>query len=136
MNKRAKIALGVGVAAIAVLLIAIPTCGSSNRDKGSILGRFPAIASDLDIVLTGSGSLKSAHPIVISSEVNGKIAWLIPEGTAVKKGDKLIELENKELANQLEQAKQERENAQRALENAQREVKLQELESQKLTGDA
>jgi HlyD family secretion protein len=136
MKTRLKIACGVGGVALIVVLAAIPACRHARRDQGSVLARFPAVKSDLDVTLVESGALKSAHPIVISSEINGKIMWLIPEGTTVKKGDKLIELENKEIVSQLDLAKQERENAQRALENAQREVKLQQLEAQKVTADS
>ncbi len=129
-------AFAVAVAASASMAVAMAGCGKNAIGSGTVLARYQATVSDLDVVITEHGSLKSQKPIFIECKVNGKAVWLIAEGTTVKKGDKLIELENKDLDNQFTQTQQEKENAERALENARRELKLQELDAQKQTADA
>jgi len=56
----------------------------------------------LVINITESGTIKPKNQIILKSEVQGKtsILWLIPEGTKVKKGDLLVELDTSELNDQ------------------------------------
>jgi HlyD family secretion protein len=60
--------------------------------------RFIAVRrDDLQIMITEDGKLRAIKNHAIYPELKGqsKIAWLVPEGTSVKKGDKLIEFDKK-----------------------------------------
>ena len=52
---------------------------------------------DLQIMITEDGKLRAIKNHAIYPQLKGqnKISWLIPEGTSVKKGDKLIEFDKK-----------------------------------------
>lgn len=122
----------IAACAIAGLLA---SCGE-QAGGGQTLARGQATITDLEMKVSARGTLTSLKPVYISPKAQGKVAWVVAEGTRVAKGDKLLEIENKEVAQQLVQLKQEREAALRSAENAQRELELQQLEAQKQVSDA
>jgi len=70
-----------------------------NNESTSELATFPAQRGPLTISLTESGTIKPRDQIILKNEVEGRtsIISLIPEGTRVKKGDLLVELDVSEL---------------------------------------
>ena len=122
---------------VCALLLALAGCaGDAPAGSGEVLARHVVERGPLDIVITESGQLKSARPTSVTARVNGKVLWVVAEGATVKKGDKVLELENRELAAQIESTKQDLDAATRARANAERDARLYELEAGKLTADA
>jgi HlyD family secretion protein len=80
-----------GIAAIAVLLKVV----RGAEDPTSGLATFVAKRGPLTISIPESGTIKAKEKIIIKNEIEGRtsIVSLIPEGTQVKKGDLLIELD-------------------------------------------
>ncbi len=66
--------------------------GSESADE---LVMFAAKRGPLTISVTESGTIKARDQVIIKNEVEGKtsIITLVPEGTVVKKGDLLVELD-------------------------------------------
>jgi HlyD family secretion protein len=66
-----------------------------SEDPTSNLATFAAKRGPLTISVLESGTIKAREQIIIKNEVEGRtsIITLIPEGTRVKKGDLLVELD-------------------------------------------
>jgi HlyD family secretion protein len=61
---------------------------------------------DNTVVLNATGYIVAHHQIQVASKVSGKVAWIgVDEGSAVKKGEVLVRLEDTEYRAQVEQAK-------------------------------
>ena len=57
------------------------------------------------VVLNATGYVVAHHEIQVASKVSGKVAWIgVDEGSAVKKGEVLVRLEDTEYRAQVEQA--------------------------------
>ena len=65
---------------------------SVQRDPGDI---FRARRGDLKVTITEAATLEAAKSVVVRSDVEGRatILWLIPEGSRVRKGARLCELD-------------------------------------------
>jgi HlyD family secretion protein len=63
-----------------------------QRDPGDI---FRARRGDLKVTITEAATLEAAKSVVVRSDVEGRptILWLIPEGSRVRKGARLCELD-------------------------------------------
>ena len=74
---------------------------------------FSVAHGDLRISVLEDGNLKAQKSVKIECEVEGQstIVWLVPEGTYVKEGDTLVELDSKDLEEDLTQRKISYENA-------------------------
>jgi len=85
--------LATGVA----LILANKRRPDKNRDNE--IAVFEVMQGPLTINVTESGTIKARELIIIKSELEGKtsILTLIPEGTRVKKGDLLIEMDSSNL---------------------------------------
>ncbi len=132
--------LGIAIG-IATVTASILGCGGGGQgkpagDDPTVLARYRVERGDLDITITENGQLKSAKPVLITVRESGKVLWVVKEGVTVAKGDKLIELENRDLTNQNEQAGLDLENVKRAFANAEAEKQLYDLEADKLVKDA
>jgi HlyD family secretion protein len=91
-NKRLWIVFTIaGVVLIAALLKVVR--GGDEPTSG--LATFAAKRGPLTISVLESGTIKAREQIIIKNEVEGRtsIIWLIDEGTLVKKGDLLVELD-------------------------------------------
>src|SRR3989304_3889802 len=90
------------VVLVGFVLVLFRTAGSSAKST-SELATFVAKRGPLTISVLESGTIKAREQIIIKNEVEGRtsIITLIPEGTHVKKGDLLVELD----ASTLEDAK-------------------------------
>ena len=93
----------LGAVAAVVVIIAFGAVRiKSLRSGGGSTGNhatFVVERGPLRISVTQSGTIKARDQVVLKSEVEGRtsILWLIPEGTAVKKGDLLVELDGSQL---------------------------------------
>ncbi len=86
------------VVVVGFVLILFRTAGSSAKST-SELATFVAKRGPLTISVLESGTIKAREQIIIKNEVEGRtsIITLIPEGTRVKKGDLLVELDTSTL---------------------------------------
>ncbi len=96
------------VTALLVALVLIGTALSmigSSESKIEIAEKalYTVEEAPLTISVTSSGNVRSSNAKVIHNKVEGRttIIWLIPEGTHVEKGDKLMELDSSSLEDQL-----------------------------------
>ncbi|MDH4238855.1 MAG: efflux RND transporter periplasmic adaptor subunit [Phycisphaerae bacterium] len=78
-----------------VLIIVLLKVVRGVEDPTSGLATFVAKRGPLTISIPESGTIKAREKIIIKNEIEGRtsIVSLIPEGTHVKKGDLLIELD-------------------------------------------
>ncbi len=74
--------------------ILVPGCGGSSKE-GVRADLAIVKRGNLSIRVTETANLRAAHETRVKCEMEGKstVIWLIPEGTRVKKGDKLVELD-------------------------------------------
>jgi multidrug efflux pump subunit AcrA (membrane-fusion protein) len=63
----------------------------------------PVVREDLDLAVVVRGSVESADAIDVLSRVKGRatVKWVVEEGTPVKEGDRLIELDDSALRERL-----------------------------------
>ncbi len=67
----------------------------SDTDTAEKNSYFTVARGDLNISVTESGVLKAVDEEVIKNQLDGKsiVTWIVPEGTEVKKGDLLVEID-------------------------------------------
>ena len=144
-----------GIGPIAIALAMFASCADS--DSASIAAGtnlFTVARGDLPITVKENAELQALRETVVRSEIEGQstIIYIIPEGSTVKQGEKLVELDVSELvekrANQaiavakaeagLSQAKKELEILEKELTTkmgtAESALRIAELELQKLLG--
>jgi len=89
-----------GIAA-AVLFVAfgVARCARDDGGSGSDGPFFATVKGPLTISVTESGTVKPSEQEIIKCELEGRttILYLIPEGTRVKKGELLVELDASKL---------------------------------------
>ncbi len=73
-----------------------------SQSQSNSIPSYTVKKGPLIINITESGTIKPKNQIILKNEVQGKtsILWLIPEGTKVKKGDLLVELDTSTLKDQ------------------------------------
>jgi HlyD family secretion protein len=78
-----------------VLIVVLIKMVRGGEDPTSGLATFVAKRGPLTISIPESGTIKAKEKIIIKNEIEGRtsIVSLVPEGTHVKKGDLLIELD-------------------------------------------
>lgn len=86
---------------------------------------------DFKVVCREDGELRPVKVTTIGFLWWGKIAWMVDEGTRVKKGDKLVSLETDKLKEQIEQAQDELADAERDLAEQEqaRDLEIKRLEA-------
>jgi HlyD family secretion protein len=91
---------------VVVLVLGVVSIGAVRfawfRDNSNSTGNHATFAvkrGPLRISVTESGTIKAREQVILKSEVEGRtsILWLIPEGTGVKQGDLLVELDGSQL---------------------------------------
>jgi len=89
--------------------------------------KFMVEPRSFNVVLNEKGELKAAKSTDINCEVEGRstIITLIPEGTAVKEGDLLVELASDQIEDRIRQEELKEANAITAYESAQTELEIQ-----------
>jgi len=92
--------------AVVIVLIGIGlvrfTLFKADEGSSSNLATFTVKRGPLSISVTETGSIEAREKIVLKSEVRGKtsIISLVDEGTRVKKGDLLVELDSSKLVDE------------------------------------
>ena len=101
--------------------------GSRQENKADAVRFTAARRGEMKIVITEDGKLRAIknHPVYPQLRGQQRIAWLIAEGTAVKKGDKLVEFEKKPLEESLQTKAGELETAKRQLTVAEEGLTIQ-----------
>ena len=97
--------VAAGATLIVVGLAALALSGASDTDATGF-ATFTVKRGPLRISVTESGTIKAREQVILKSEVEGRtsILTLIPEGTRVKEGDLLVELDASTLIdNQVDQ---------------------------------
>jgi HlyD family secretion protein len=95
--------LSLLVAIIALLLIGLAVVAFNNSGtKETISGDMPSFVAKrgpLRISVTESGTIQAREQIILKSEVEGRttILFLVDEGTEVKQGELLVELDSSQL---------------------------------------
>ncbi|MBW2065130.1 MAG: efflux RND transporter periplasmic adaptor subunit [Deltaproteobacteria bacterium] len=95
-SKKPYILIGLIVlAALAANYLADLRSSRAKGGKEKEIATFVVRRGPLKISVIESGTIKARNQVVIKNEVEGKttILYLIPEGTRVKKGDLLVELD-------------------------------------------
>jgi len=95
------------LALLAAILVAVPAYRRLKPAPAANLPVFPAAKGPLDITVTESGTISPSEQLVLKSELEGRstILYLIQEGTAVKAGELLVELDATDLEDRrIEQA--------------------------------
>jgi multidrug resistance efflux pump len=120
----------------AVILLA--GCGGADAAKPGerVLARYQAERGDLAITITENASLKSADTVRVTCKTNGRIAFIVPDGSAVKKGEEVARLINEELTRSLDQTRVELDKAERGIATAASQLKLHGLDATRKTDDA
>jgi len=99
--KGKRLRITIIVTLIVIFAIVILWFGEFKTSHESIgeLATFTAKRGPLTISVTESGTIKARDQVILKSEVEGKtsIISLIPEGTRVKKGELLVELDASQL---------------------------------------
>ena len=86
------VAVVIGVVVFAAIWLKVV---QGSEDSTSGMATFVAKRGPLTISVLESGAIKAKEQEVIRNEVEGRtsIIWIVPEGTRVKKGDLLVELD-------------------------------------------
>ncbi len=100
---------------------------TQNARAVADVSKFTVVPRGFNVVLQEKGELKAARSTDINCEVEGRstIITLIPEGTAVKEGDLLVELASDEIEDRIRQEELKEANAITAFESAQTELEIQ-----------
>lgn len=88
-------------------LVADPIKAWFTTDAGQRMLTQPVKRGDLVITVVEDGNVESAANVDIKCEVAGGsvILWIVPDGTHVKKGDKVVELDGSTIEEQVNQQK-------------------------------
>jgi len=115
------------VIVVAVVWAAWSAVGWSGGPRPSDVTKFTVAPRDFSVVLKEKGELKAARSTDVMCEVEGRstIIYLVPEGTAVKEGDLLVELASDEIEDRIRQEELKETNALTAFEAANTELEIQ-----------
>jgi HlyD family secretion protein len=93
--------LGISIAGL-ILLVVLGASIFSSDEAISAIPTYRVQKGPLRISVTESGSIEAREKIILKNEVEGttSIIYLIDEGTRVKKGDLLVELDASQLLDQ------------------------------------
>ncbi len=99
---RRKPVFSIAVALLSILLLWGFISLINGESVESSIPTFTAKKGPLRISVTESGTIQAREKVVIKNEVEGQstIIYLIEEGTEVKKGDLLVELDSSNLVDQ------------------------------------
>ena len=101
-TKRSPDGRGMTVAVVITLILVVgivSMAGLGSKSTDESLAVFAARRGPLTISVSESGTIKAREQEVIKSQVEGQtqIIFLVPEGTRVKKGELLVELDTSSL---------------------------------------
>lgn len=129
---------GIRRAPLLLAMLVLFACVSAPQSGGTspVLATYVAEGTDLDVLITQDGNLKPVDSVSLKSKEQGTVLSIVKEGTVVKQGEVVLQIESKEVANALTTATGDVEFGGRTLSDAQADAKLYELEANKVTGDA
>jgi HlyD family secretion protein len=126
-DPRALVAAGVLGMLLFVLLVV--KLGGREGDASSAGGEltYKVTRGDLLISFLERGNIKAAKSVQIFNQLEGlnTIVNLVPEGTFVKAGDILVELDSSEIAQQLNQQQIQVDTGEAALNQAEKQLEIQ-----------
>ena len=126
----AKPALIMGV--IGALVIVIWFLSYLGGDGGTSDSFYTIKRGDFLVSVNAGGTLEAVNQEVIRNEVDGssRVIYIIPEGTVVKEGDLLVELDSAEAEEQLNQQKLSYEKAVQEFEAAKANLQIEQSQVQ------
>jgi HlyD family secretion protein len=88
-------------AAILAAAAAVPACGGGGNGGGPAAKgtTYRVVRGALRVTVAETGTLRAKNSINVKARIPGtaRVIWLVPEGTQVKEGDKLAELDKTEV---------------------------------------
>jgi HlyD family secretion protein len=116
----------LGIAALAVLALGIAMFATSRPPPPS-LSTFEVKRGDFLVSVVEGGTLEAVQEVSIRSEVEGtaRIIYIVPEGSYVKKGDLLVELDSSASQDAVNLQQINVEKAQFALVQAEQQLEIQ-----------
>jgi HlyD family secretion protein len=100
MSRRAVAAVAAAARLLSLALLAASAAACGGAEAAAGPGTTHEVRTgSLRIVVKETGTLRAKNSTAIKARIPGtaKIVWLIPQGTEVKEGDKLAELEKTEV---------------------------------------
>ena len=99
-RKHPRLAAALGAALVLVGVVAWRSFGKNQAEQYLY---YPVKRSDFMISIVEGGTLKAVHEVTVRSEMEGvaRILSIVPEGTVVKKGDMLVELDSSDLRDRI-----------------------------------
>lgn len=115
---------------LAGCLVLLGACQGEDATTSATVNTYTVTREDLPITVKESGELLAVNETTVRSEVEGQatILSLIPEGSRVQKGDKLVELDVSELVEKRANQEISVEKARNALEQARTQQQILENE--------
>jgi len=99
---RSRLLYAIAGAVVIVAIVGVLVWGGSGGRKAMAATLFAVEEGPLTISVTENGTIKNRDQVILKSEVEGRTAilFLVPEGTNVRKGDLLVELDGSGLEEQ------------------------------------
>jgi HlyD family secretion protein len=113
---------GVAVIAVVLFFALRPSKATTGGSEFYVTKR-----GDFTVSIVEPGTLGAVSEVSVRSEVEGtaRIIWIVPEGSYVKKGELLVELDSAQAGDQVNQQEINYEKAKFALEQAQATLEIQ-----------
>lgn len=93
----------IGLIAVAVIVVLMQSNGSKKIKTATVVKLWP---SQVIAELNATGYVAAQRKAAVASKASGRLEWLgVREGSVVKAGEKIAELENSDMQAQLDQAK-------------------------------
>lgn len=135
MKRKKVVVLGVAAVALGAVWWQIPdgkpkpAAPAVPSGKG---GLYTVKRGPLRVTVTANGTLKAKNSVQVRCEIKGqgKVTFLIPEGTAVKKDDLLLEMDKTEQEKQVDQLEMNRIQFESEQASARTELEIQKTDNQ------
>lgn len=125
---RAKSPVGIAAGIAIVAVLAVVGLSSLPSDKSRAAQYHIVEKGDFLVSIVEGGTLEAVNEVVIRNEVDGtsRIIYIVPEGSQVKKGDLLVELDSADAQEKVNQQQISLEKAQAAYVQAQNNLLIQQ----------
>jgi HlyD family secretion protein len=103
--------------------------GGASREQGPVVLTHPVARGELVVTVIEDGNVESASNIDIKCEVAGgsSILWIVDDGSLVKKGEKLVELDQSVIEDQINQQKITFEKARSSMIQAEKDYEVAQI---------
>jgi HlyD family secretion protein len=110
----------------AALIIGAVLLLASRKGKDASTAYYPVRRGDFTVTVVEGGTLAAVREVSIRNEVEGtaRIIWIEPEGSYVKKGDLLVELDSSQARDEVNQQEISYEKAKFAVEQSQAQLEI------------